>query len=115
MVAAWYYLRIVGVMYFRGPSATLRAEGGRGALWAAALCAMLVLALGVYPGPLSRASRTASPTFKQPATTTYAARTDTGRLVGINPYGQPRREDVQGARTPSAGQGNCICVRHSAP
>ena len=51
-VAAYYYLRIVGVMYFRAPLAAPRAEGGRGAWLAAIACSLVVLALGVYPGPL---------------------------------------------------------------
>jgi NADH-quinone oxidoreductase subunit N len=42
--AAAYYLRVVAVMYFRTPLATPRAEGGRGALAAAVLCAALVVA-----------------------------------------------------------------------
>lgn len=61
-IAAFYYLRIVGVMYFRAPLATLRAEGGRGAWVAAMGCALVVLALGVYPGPLVRVSNAVSPT-----------------------------------------------------
>jgi NADH-quinone oxidoreductase subunit N len=51
-VAAAYYLRIVAVMYFRTPLATPRAQGGAGAWGAAVACALLLLAIGVYPGPL---------------------------------------------------------------
>ncbi len=51
-VAAAYYLRIVAVMYFRTPLATPRAEGGAGAWWAAVASALLVVAIGLYPGPL---------------------------------------------------------------
>ena len=61
-VAAFYYLRIVGVMYFRAPLAAPRAEGGRGAWIAAMACALVVLVLGVYPGPWMRFSTAASPT-----------------------------------------------------
>ena len=52
-VAAAYYLRIVAVMYFRTPLATPQAQGGRGAWWAAVLCALLVIAIGnvFYPVP----------------------------------------------------------------
>ncbi len=50
-VAAAYYLRIVAVMYFRTPLATPRAEGGAGSWWAAVACALLVIGVGVYPGP----------------------------------------------------------------
>jgi NADH-quinone oxidoreductase subunit N len=51
-VAAYYYLRIVSLMYFREPLAALRAEGGPGAYAAALLCSLAVLVLGFYPGPL---------------------------------------------------------------
>ncbi len=51
-VAAAYYLRVVAVMYFRTPLATPRAQGGLGPWSAAVLCALLVVAIGVYPGPL---------------------------------------------------------------
>ena len=61
-VGAFYYLRIVGVMYFRAPLAAPRAEGGRGAWIAAMACALVVLVLGVYPGPWMRFSTAASPT-----------------------------------------------------
>jgi NADH-quinone oxidoreductase subunit N len=62
VVAAVYYLRIVAVMYFRPPLAAPKARG-RTAAWLAALaCAAVVLALGVYPLPLLRASQAASPT-----------------------------------------------------
>jgi NADH-quinone oxidoreductase subunit N len=53
-VAAAYYLRIVAVMYFRTPLGTPRAEGGAGAWWAAIACALLVVAVGIYPRPLIR-------------------------------------------------------------
>ena len=58
-VAAAYYLRIVAVMYFRTPLATPRADGGQGARWAAVICALAVVAAGVYPGPLMRQTETA--------------------------------------------------------
>jgi NADH-quinone oxidoreductase subunit N len=53
-VAAYYYLRIVSLMYFRAPLAAPRAEGGRGAYLAALLCSLAVLVLGFYPGPLMK-------------------------------------------------------------
>ena len=53
-VAAAYYLRVVAVMYFRTPLATPRAQGGAGAWWAAVACALLVVGIGFYPGPLMR-------------------------------------------------------------
>jgi NADH-quinone oxidoreductase subunit N len=61
VVAAVYYLRIVAVMYFRAPLATPKARGGLGPWLATVACAAIVLALGVFPAPLMRASQTASP------------------------------------------------------
>ena len=55
-VSGAYYLRVVGVMYFRTPLAAPRAEGGRGAALAALACAVLVVALGVQGRPLVQAS-----------------------------------------------------------
>jgi NADH-quinone oxidoreductase subunit N len=60
VIGAFYYLRIIGVMYFRPPLGTLRAEGGRAPWLAAMACALAVLAVGVYPGPLMRVSSAAS-------------------------------------------------------
>jgi NADH-quinone oxidoreductase subunit N len=57
-ISAAYYLRIVGVMYFRPASGRLEARGGSGAAWAVAVCALLVVAIGLNPGvPLERANR----------------------------------------------------------
>ena len=53
-VAAYYYLRIVSLMYFREPLVTLQAEGGPGPYVAALLCSLTVLVLGFYPGPLMK-------------------------------------------------------------
>jgi NADH-quinone oxidoreductase subunit N len=53
-VAAAYYLRIVAVMYFRSPLATPRSQRGAGPWCAAVACALLVIGIGVYPGPLMR-------------------------------------------------------------
>ena len=53
-VAAYYYLRIVSLMYFREPLAAPRAEGGPGAYVAALLCSLAVLVLGFYPAPLMK-------------------------------------------------------------
>jgi NADH-quinone oxidoreductase subunit N len=47
-IAAAYYLRIVGTMYFRSPIAGVTA-GGRGAWAAMCACALLVLAVGLSP------------------------------------------------------------------
>ena len=62
VVAAVYYLRIVAVMYFRPPLAVAKTRGPAAAGLAAVVCAAVVLALGIYPLPLLRASQAASPT-----------------------------------------------------
>jgi NADH-quinone oxidoreductase subunit N len=50
-VAAAYYLRIVGTMYFRTPIVSLTTNG-RGAFTSLCACALLVLAVGLSPRPL---------------------------------------------------------------
>jgi NADH-quinone oxidoreductase subunit N len=52
-VAAAYYLRIIGVMYFREQGTTpVRAGGGGGALAAGVVCALLVIFAGLFPAQL---------------------------------------------------------------
>ena len=50
-ISAGYYLRIIGVMYFRPTIARAEGQGGIGAAWAVFACAVLVLGIGCYPGP----------------------------------------------------------------
>lgn len=59
-IAAAYYLRIVAAMYFRPPTTTPKAQGGRWPAVAMALAAALVLLVGLYPMPLSDGSAAAS-------------------------------------------------------
>jgi NADH-quinone oxidoreductase subunit N len=59
-VAAYYYLRIISLMYFREPLSVPRAEGGPGAYAAAWLCSLTVLVLGFFPGPLMKGCIAAS-------------------------------------------------------
>jgi NADH-quinone oxidoreductase subunit N len=61
-IAAAYYLRIIGVMYFRTPLGIPRSEGGSGAFLAAVACAVVIIVFSVQPGPLLRASDQARPT-----------------------------------------------------
>ncbi len=49
-IAAAYYMRIVGVMYFRAPLAKPAGEGGAGARFAALAAAVAVLFIGIFPG-----------------------------------------------------------------
>jgi NADH-quinone oxidoreductase subunit N len=52
-IAAAYYLRIIGVMYFSPSGATgVQAAGGSGALAASVLCAVLVIVAGLFPAQL---------------------------------------------------------------
>ena len=59
-IAAAYYLRVVAAMYFRPSLATARGEGGLGAAIAAGACALLVVLVGAFPGPLTAKSGDAS-------------------------------------------------------
>jgi len=61
-VAAVSYVRIVGVMYFRLPLAAPKAKGGPAAWITTVVCALLVVGVGLCPGPLFRESNRASPT-----------------------------------------------------
>jgi NADH-quinone oxidoreductase subunit N len=56
-ISAGYYLRIIAVMYFRPSLHAPHASGGVGAGLAMALCAVLVIATGLFPGPLQEGSR----------------------------------------------------------
>jgi NADH-quinone oxidoreductase subunit N len=59
-VSAAYYLRVVAVTYFRTPLATPRAQGGAGAWWVAVACALVLVGVGVFPGPLMDAANRAT-------------------------------------------------------
>ncbi|MGQ9575259.1 MAG: NADH-quinone oxidoreductase subunit N [Thermoguttaceae bacterium] len=61
-VAAAYYLRIVGVLFFRQPSQTpkLRGHAG-GTLLAVVLCAAVVVLVGLAPGARLREANRSSP------------------------------------------------------
>ena len=53
VVGAFYYLRVIKLMYFDDPQGTLPAgSAAPGVRWALGLNAVAVLALGVLPGPL---------------------------------------------------------------
>lgn len=63
-IAAVYYLRIIGVMYFRKPLATPQADGGAGAWLAMALSAFLVVGIGAASGPLWESTMLASDSLR---------------------------------------------------
>jgi NADH-quinone oxidoreductase subunit N len=65
-IGAWYYLRVLVVMYLRNPIKPLenaRSWPGLATLW---ICAALTLFLGVYPNPLLRVSRAAAAPAPRP-------------------------------------------------
>jgi NADH-quinone oxidoreductase subunit N len=51
-IAAAYYLRVVGIMFFGAPGRTPAAAGGRGSSIAAAICLALVIGIGLFPTAL---------------------------------------------------------------
>jgi NADH-quinone oxidoreductase subunit N len=62
-IAAAYYLRIIGAMYFRDPVGRPAVQGGSGAGWATLVAAVLVIGIGCFPGKVrtevSKASQSA--------------------------------------------------------
>jgi NADH-quinone oxidoreductase subunit N len=61
-IAAAYYLRVVGAMFFRMPMGKPRTGGSRSAPFAAAvICALLVVAIGLIPTPWYEAADRATP------------------------------------------------------
>jgi NADH-quinone oxidoreductase subunit N len=58
-VGAWYYLRIVAVMYLRNPLRPVEARRAWPLLTAVGVCAVITVVLGIYPpsllGPAARA------------------------------------------------------------
>jgi NADH-quinone oxidoreductase subunit N len=64
-ISAGYYLRIVGIMYFRSPSAEKRDLEAWGAFTAAVACAIVTIVISFYPGPLLKASNQARPEISQ--------------------------------------------------
>lgn len=98
-VAAAYYLRIVAVMYFRTPLATPRALGGAGAWWAAVACGLLLVGIGLFPGPLMREANLAIPTNTRVETPLPASQFPTSN-VDSNGARHARRNQTQGVSGP---------------
>jgi NADH-quinone oxidoreductase subunit N len=82
-ISAGYYLRVVGVMYFRPALATLEARGGNGSAWAMALCALLVIGIGCYPGPLVEQAKRASEAAQSTGHPAATAATDSARAARL--------------------------------
>jgi NADH-quinone oxidoreductase subunit N len=59
-VGAWYYLRVLAVMYLRTPIKPLDKGRSWPALTAVWICAAVTLAFGLYPRPLAEAARRAA-------------------------------------------------------
>lgn len=71
-ISAAYYLRVVGVMYFRPTVTAPAAQGPLSALGAGVACALLVLVVGLFPGWLLT---TAAGAGRAAVTTTNSYRT----------------------------------------
>jgi NADH-quinone oxidoreductase subunit N len=73
-VGAFYYLRIIVLMYFKTPSEPVEVVGGWPVAAATGACATLSLATGLYSTPISRACRDAAIAANvRPATVEEAA------------------------------------------
>lgn len=68
-----YYLRVVATMYFRAPVTTIKAEGGPGPWIAMVASTLLVVAAGVYPGPIIDAADRAGRAVQRPLAPTEAS------------------------------------------
>ncbi len=75
-VGAYYYLRVVGVMYLRTPLRPLTTSRSAPAVIAAVACAGVTLFFGVYPNPLVKAARKAAPVPSAVPLTAAAATND---------------------------------------
>jgi len=60
-IGAYYYLRVLGVIYLRSPLRPLPGSRAITALLAAVLLALATLFFGIYPEPLARAARKVAP------------------------------------------------------
>jgi NADH-quinone oxidoreductase subunit N len=73
-VGAYYYLRVVGVMFLRTPLRPLASSRAAPPFAAALALAAATLALGVYPEPLRKAASAAAPVPAVPAKATAEAK-----------------------------------------
>jgi len=58
-IAAYYYLRLIGVMYFRAPLTPAAPAPSGFPMMASILCAIATIAFGIYPQPLVNLSKSA--------------------------------------------------------
>ncbi|MHB0956434.1 MAG: NADH-quinone oxidoreductase subunit N [Pirellulaceae bacterium] len=64
-VAAAYYLRIISAMYFTRPASACTARGGLGTWVCTAVCCVLVIAVGLWPGVALRSAASSDPLLQQ--------------------------------------------------
>ena len=81
-IAAAYYLRVIGVMYFRLPLATPKIRPDAGARFTMVFCALLTIAVGFFPAPLIRESDEASPTAAAAAEDAQSTSSPRSRSLG---------------------------------
>jgi NADH-quinone oxidoreductase subunit N len=60
-IGAWYYLRIVAVMYLRSPIRPLQVRRAWPGMAAMGICAAVTLVFGVWPAPLIYVATLAAP------------------------------------------------------
>ena len=73
-IGAYYYLRVVGVMYLRAPLRPLPGSRAVPTLVASIVMAVATLFFGIYPQPLANAARKAAPVPQVPANPAIEAR-----------------------------------------
>ena len=108
-ISAGYYLRVVGVMFFRPATIRLEARGGPGAAWAVAVCAVAVIGIGCFPGAAidqaTRASQSSRATFIEPPPLPNANASKGGEPHAANPVAltAPRRAPAGLSQGATAG------------
>ena len=60
-IGAYYYLRVIGVMFLRSPIRPATDSGAKPTAFAALVLAIGTLFIGIYPQPLAKAARYAAP------------------------------------------------------
>jgi NADH-quinone oxidoreductase subunit N len=99
-VAAGYYLRVVGVMFFQPPAGEPVSAGGRGPLIASIACALLILVVGLVPSTLVGGSERAGEGLVRDAGQSSASTV----LIGRRDVGLERSGDAVDARELSGEQ-----------
>jgi NADH-quinone oxidoreductase subunit N len=82
-VGAYYYLRVVGVMYLRTPIRPAATSRAYPVVFAAVLLAAATLVFGFYPNPLVKAAKTAAPIPPPAKGQAEPSRTGTPPVAGL--------------------------------